>query len=104
MTGSEHGGTLRPYPHMNKIEWYDRIIFTALVEPTPEDVGQSLSLEIKGKKRKSLRPGDAFYVSKGARHQGYAGSEEPERLISLCCPPEYRPLQVKSIDPKDEPA
>jgi transcriptional regulator with XRE-family HTH domain len=49
----------------------------------------TMRLEIKGKKPRILRPGDAFYIPKGTTHRGLAVGAEAVRLISLCCPPEY---------------
>jgi len=48
-----------------------------------------MSLQVKGRKLQQLRPGDAFYIPKGSTHRGFASGNEPVRLISLCCPPEY---------------
>ncbi|MBW8040604.1 MAG: helix-turn-helix domain-containing protein [Planctomycetes bacterium] len=47
-----------------------------------------LVLEIKGKKKRVLRPGDAFYVTKGQEHRGYA-FDEPVRLITVYSPARY---------------
>ncbi|MHC4085371.1 MAG: helix-turn-helix domain-containing protein [Planctomycetota bacterium] len=47
-----------------------------------------LVLEIKGKIKRKLRPGDAFYVTKGQEHRGYA-VDEPVRLITVYSPARY---------------
>lgn len=47
-----------------------------------------LTLEIDGMPKKTLRPGDAFYVPKGVKHRGYVKSE-PVRLITVYSPPRY---------------
>jgi len=52
-------------------------------------VAGSLTLEVRGRKPAVLRPGDAFYVSKGQDHRGFATGDEPARLITVCHPPKY---------------
>lgn len=47
-----------------------------------------LVLEIKGKTKRTLRPGDAFYVTKGQEHRGYT-VDEPVRLITVYSPARY---------------
>ncbi|MBN2270002.1 MAG: helix-turn-helix domain-containing protein [Sedimentisphaerales bacterium] len=47
-----------------------------------------LAIEIKGKTKKVLRPGDAFYLTKGQEHRGYA-VDEPVRLITVYSPARY---------------
>lgn len=49
----------------------------------------SLALELEGKRRQTVRPGDAFYVPKGTSHRGYALGDEPVRLVSVYHPPRY---------------
>jgi len=48
----------------------------------------TLTLEVRGRKRETLRPGDAFYVPKGCEHRGFA-AEGTVRLITVCHPAEY---------------
>jgi transcriptional regulator with XRE-family HTH domain len=48
-----------------------------------------LLLELKGQKKQTVRPGDAFYVPQGVAHRGYAQGEEPVRLITVYHPPRY---------------
>lgn len=48
-----------------------------------------LILEIKGKSKKVLRPGDGFYIPMGQEHRGYATDEEPLRLITVYSPARY---------------
>jgi quercetin dioxygenase-like cupin family protein len=45
-----------------------------------------LTFEMRGRKKETLRPGDAFYVPKGCEHRGFAATEETVRLISVCYP------------------
>lgn len=49
----------------------------------------TMTLVVKGQKPLQMRPGDAFYLSKGTTHRGFAASDEPVRLLSFCCPPNY---------------
>jgi transcriptional regulator with XRE-family HTH domain len=49
----------------------------------------SLTLEIQGRPKQTLRPGDAFYVANGLSHRGYAEGKEPVRLVSVYHPPQY---------------
>lgn len=49
----------------------------------------SLALELEGQKRRTLRPGDAFYVPKATAHRGYAVGDQPVRLVSVYHPPRY---------------
>jgi len=48
-----------------------------------------LTFEIKGRPAEQLRPGDAFYVPRGLTHRGYAASDEPVRLVTVCTPAKY---------------
>jgi len=48
-----------------------------------------LVLDVKGKKKRTLRPGDAFYIPKGLEHRGYAEADEPARLITVYHPAKY---------------
>ncbi len=45
-----------------------------------------LTLEMRGRKKETLRPGDAFYVPKGCEHRGFAATEEIVRLITVRYP------------------
>ena len=45
-----------------------------------------LTLEMRGRKKETLRPGDAFYVPRGCEHRGFAATEETVRLITFCHP------------------
>jgi len=49
----------------------------------------TLELVVEGQENALLRPGDAFYVSKGTPHCGRAVGDEQVRLITVCCPPNY---------------
>jgi transcriptional regulator with XRE-family HTH domain len=49
----------------------------------------SLTLEIRGGEKETLRPGDAFYVPKGCEHRGFAATEETVRLIAVYYPAKY---------------
>ncbi|MFZ1937174.1 MAG: helix-turn-helix domain-containing protein [Thermoguttaceae bacterium] len=49
----------------------------------------TLVLEIKNQPKQTLRPGDACYIAKGVEHRGFAGQNEPVRLISVCHPAKY---------------
>lgn len=46
-------------------------------------------LDIKGRKKKSLQAGDAFYIPKGIEHRGYAAGKIPVRLITVYYPAKY---------------
>ncbi|MBN2292407.1 MAG: helix-turn-helix domain-containing protein [Pirellulales bacterium] len=48
-----------------------------------------LELEVEGKKKALLRPGDAFYVVKETPHRGRAVGDETVRAITVYCPPNY---------------
>lgn len=49
----------------------------------------NLVLEIEEHQKRTLRPGDAFYVRKGQEHRGYATEDEPVRLITMYHPARY---------------
>jgi transcriptional regulator with XRE-family HTH domain len=49
----------------------------------------SLTLEVRGGEKETLRPGDAFYVPKGCEHRGFAATEETVRLITVYHPAKY---------------
>jgi mannose-6-phosphate isomerase-like protein (cupin superfamily) len=49
----------------------------------------SLTLEIEGREKQHVRPGDAFYVPKGTSHRGYATGDKPVRLVTVYHPPRY---------------
>jgi len=46
-------------------------------------VSGSLEFEIKDKKKKILRTGDAFYIPEGIEHRGYVIGDEPSRVITV---------------------
>jgi len=46
-------------------------------------------LEIKGRPKRQLRPGDAFYIPKGVEHRGYVINGQPARLITVYWPGKY---------------
>ena len=49
----------------------------------------TLALDVKGKEKRTLRTGDAFYVTKGTTHRGYALGGEEARLITVYYPASY---------------
>ena len=49
----------------------------------------NLAMEIKNQPKQILRPGDAFYISKGQEHRGFATKDEPVRLVTVCHPARY---------------
>lgn len=49
----------------------------------------TLTLEIRGRDRQTLRPGDAFYVPQSTTHRGFAAEGETVRLITVCYPAVY---------------
>jgi HTH-type transcriptional regulator, repressor for puuD len=49
----------------------------------------SLMLEVKNQPKRTLRPGDAFYIPKGQVHRGFNASKEPARLITVYHPAKY---------------
>jgi len=80
------------------VEMFDEHIYPAGRRPEFEKlecdvagyiISGTLVLEIKGRGRETLRPGDAFYIRKGQRHRGFAAGEEPVRLITVYHPPTY---------------
>lgn len=84
-------------PHIS-VEMLDEHIYPAKLRPPFETlkcdvagyiISGSLSLEIKGRKKQKLRPGDAFYVSKGQEHRGVAANDEPVRLVTVYYPAKY---------------
>ncbi len=46
-------------------------------------VSGNLEFEIKDKKKKLLRTGDAFYIPAGLEHRGYVVGDEPSRVITV---------------------
>jgi len=48
-----------------------------------------LALEIKGEQKKTLRPGDGFYIRKSTEHRGFALDDEPVRLVTVYYPARY---------------
>jgi transcriptional regulator with XRE-family HTH domain len=48
-----------------------------------------LVLDVKGEERRTLRAGDAFYVTKGTTHRGYAPGDQEARLITAFYPASY---------------
>jgi len=80
------------------VEMFDEHIYPAKRRPPLETlqcdvagyiITGSLVLEIKGRKKQTLRPGDAFYVSKGQEHRGFAANNEPVRLVTVYHPGKY---------------
>lgn len=80
------------------VEMFDEQIAPAKPRPPFEtlkcDVGGyilsgTLTLEVRGRKKETLRPGDAFYVPKGCQHRGFADTEETVRLIAVYYPVKY---------------
>ncbi|MCX7825314.1 MAG: helix-turn-helix domain-containing protein [Verrucomicrobiae bacterium] len=51
----------------------------------------SLVLDVKGEEKRTLRPGDAFYVCKGTAHRGYAAGDQEARLVTVSYPASYKP-------------
>ena len=49
----------------------------------------SLVLEVKNQPRRTLRPGDAFYIPKELVHRGFAAKDTPVRLVTVCNPANY---------------
>lgn len=49
----------------------------------------ALVLEVAGQPKRTLRPGDAFYIAKDTAHRGYATGDEPARLLTVYSPPRY---------------
>jgi HTH-type transcriptional regulator, repressor for puuD len=49
----------------------------------------SMEIEVKGQPRRTLRPGDAFYIQKGQEHRGFNTGDEPARLITVYNPARY---------------
>ena len=87
--------TKRPDIH---VEMFDENIYPAKHRPPVEKlkcdvagyiISGSLTLEIEGQKKQTLRPGDAFYVPKGQEHRGYAGGDKPVRLVTVYHPAKY---------------
>jgi oxalate decarboxylase/phosphoglucose isomerase-like protein (cupin superfamily) len=80
------------------IEMFDEHYYPAKRRPPYEKLqcdvaGYVLSgrmvLDIKGKKKQTLRPGDAFYIPKGLEHRGYVETDDPARLVSVYYPAKY---------------
>ena len=49
----------------------------------------ALELEVEGRPKELVRPGDAFHVPAGLPHRGVCVSAEPVRLITVFVPPKY---------------
>jgi len=49
----------------------------------------NLVLEVQGESLRKLRPGDAFYISPGVEHRGYADKGEVVRVITVYSPANY---------------
>lgn len=80
------------------VEMFDEHIYPAKRRPQFETlecdvagylISGSLVLEMKGDKKQTLRPGDAFYIPKGQEHRGFAAKDEPVRLITVYHPAKY---------------
>ena len=80
------------------IEMFDEHYYPAKKRPPYETLkcdvaGYVLSgqlvLDFKGKKKQTLRPGDAFYIPKGLEHRGYVESDAPARMVSVYYPAKY---------------
>ena len=52
-------------------------------------ISGNLVLEIQGEDKRTVRPGDAFYVAKGTEHRGFATGDAPARLITVYYPGRY---------------
>jgi transcriptional regulator with XRE-family HTH domain len=46
-------------------------------------------LEVRGRERLEIRPGDGFYVPKGMEHRGYVAGDGPARVITVYFPATY---------------
>lgn len=77
------------------VELFDEVIAPGKRRPPfekrPCDVGGcilsgTLILEVRGRGKETLRPGDAFYVPKGREHRGFAATKEAVRLITVYHP------------------
>jgi mannose-6-phosphate isomerase-like protein (cupin superfamily) len=88
---------LFPKTASSRVEMLDEIIRPTRRKPAFETlacdvagcvIAGTLTLEVEGQGRKTLKEGDAFYVRKGERHRGYA-AKEPARLITVCSPARY---------------
>jgi transcriptional regulator with XRE-family HTH domain len=80
------------------IEMFDEHIRSSRSRPPFETVkcdmacyvlSGNLTLEIKGRPKRMLRPGDACYIAKGQEHRGFAIEGDPVRLITVCYPAKY---------------
>lgn len=49
----------------------------------------NLAVELKKQGKQVLRPGDAFYITKGQEHRGFAADDEPVRLVTVYHPARY---------------
>jgi transcriptional regulator with XRE-family HTH domain len=52
-------------------------------------ISGSLVLDIKGREKQTLRPGDGFYIPKGLEHRGFATADGPTRLMTVYYPGKY---------------
>jgi transcriptional regulator with XRE-family HTH domain len=52
-------------------------------------ISGALTLEIEGQPKRTVRPGDAFYIPRGQVHRGYNAGDEPARLITAYHPAKY---------------
>ena len=80
------------------IEMIDELWYTAQRPPafdtlTCDVAGYVISgevfLELRGRERSKLRPGDGFYVPKGVEHRGYVAGDGPARVITVYFPATY---------------
>lgn len=52
-------------------------------------ISGSLTLELRGQDKRTVRTGDAFYVPKGMEHRGFAAEDAPVRLVTVYYPARY---------------
>lgn len=81
-----------------RLEMFDEELRPTRVKPDYETLecdvagyvlSGSLMLEMEGQRRKTVRPGDAFYVPRTTPHRGYAVGGQPVRLVTVYHPPRY---------------
>ncbi len=80
------------------VEMFDEQIYPSKKPPVFEKLecdiagyilSGNLTLEIKDKPKRLLRPGDAFYIKMNTRHHGIVEGDQPVRLITIYYPARY---------------
>ena len=87
-----------PHREEHRVSMLDEYIYPGTELPEYEELqcdvagyilAGKMELDIEGRDRQTLRPGDSFYIPMGTVHRGWALGDEPARLITVYDPPNY---------------